>query len=365
MRLNSATRVLVTGGFGFLGGHLLERLLGSGAQVHLVDDLSSNPVPVEVLLGELPHTEALTYDIATVEDYLSATPDRFDLVFHLASVVGPAGVLRHGGRIVASIVNDTYRLAEYALAHHARLVDVSTSEVYGGGREGLCAEDDQKIVPARPSFRLEYAVAKLAAETALVNLHARDGLDVVIVRPFNIAGPRQSGEGGFVLPRFLAQARLRLPLTIFGDGSARRAFSHVEDLADGIWKAGDRGSPGTAYNLGNHENVLTVEELADCVLRVTGSDSEKEFVDPETVYGTTFVEANDKFPAAGRAISELGWRPTKGVEQIVRDTWEYMQAAPPDVFARLAGKKLVEQLVEAQAWPPPGDRQAPPRAVRL
>jgi UDP-glucose 4-epimerase len=348
--LNEDTRVLVTGGFGFLGGHLLEQLLAAGVRrLHVVDNLTSNPVGVDVLLNELGAADTLTFDTVSVADYLRGTPGEFDIVFHLASVVGPAGVLRHGGRIVSSIVDDTYLLADYAAERGARLVDISTSEVYGGGRDGLCREDDHKIVPPDASYRLEYAVAKLAAETALVNLWSRHGLDVVIVRPFNIAGPRQSGEGGFVLPRFLAQARLRLPLTVFGSGQARRAFSHVRDLADGIIRAGDRGVAGTAYNLGNHHNVITVDGLADCVLQVTGSESEKQYVDPTTIYGPTFVEANDKFPAAGRAIAELDWSPSADVEQIVRDTWNYMVDASPETFARLAGKKLIEQLVEAQA----------------
>jgi len=357
--LDSNTRVLVTGGFGFLGGHLLERLLSAGVRrVHVVDNLTSNPVPIEVLLGELPHTESLTYDFVSVKDYFAGAPEPFDVIFHLASVVGPAGVLRHGGRIVASIVEDTYLLADFALDRGARLVDISTSEVYGGGQQGLCAEDIDKVVPARTSYRVEYAVAKLAAETALINLEVRHGLDVVIVRPFNVAGPRQSGDGGFVVPRFLAQARFGLPLTIFGAGRARRAFSHVEDLTAGILLAATRGVRGLAYNLGNHQNVLTIDQLADCVLRVTGATSEKRYVDPETIYGPSFAEANDKFPAAGRAISELGWKPEKNVDQIVGDAWEYMQAASPETFARLAGEKLMEQLVEAQTTPQPQARAA-------
>jgi nucleoside-diphosphate-sugar epimerase len=342
-------RVLVTGGFGFLGGHILEQILEMGpARVHVVDNLSSNPVDVQVLLEELPTSEVLSYDLSTVADYMASGPGDFDVIIHLASVVGPAGVLRHGGRIVSSIVDDTYLLADYALERSARLVDVSTSEVYGGGRDGLCREGDPKIVPAETSFRLEYAVGKLAAETALINLCAKDGLDVVIVRPFNIAGPRQSGEGGFVLPRFLAQAHLGLPLTIFGTGQARRAFSHVSDLADGVIRAAWKGRPGTAYNVGNHDNVVTVEGLADAVLEATGSSSPKAFLDPVSIYGDAFVEANDKFPEAGRAIHELGWRPAADVHQIVRDTWEYMRDATPETFARLAGRKVIEQLVEAQ-----------------
>jgi UDP-glucose 4-epimerase len=343
------TRVLVTGGFGFLGGHVAELLLDAGASVHVVDNLSTSPVPLDVLLEELGQPERLTFEITSVGEYLRGAPPAFDLVLHLASIVGPAGVLNHSGRIVSSIVADTYLLADYALEHKARLLDVSTSEVYGGGRDGLCSEADPKIVPAETSARLEYAVAKLAAETALINLHSSQGLDVVIVRPFNIAGPRQSGEGGFVLPRFLAQARMGLPLTIFGNGEARRAFSHVRDLAEGIVLAAQHGRAGTAYNLGHHENVVTIESLADQVLRATGSSSPKNHVDPTTIYGPTFVEANDKFPEAGRAVKELGWVPSRTVEDVIRDTWEYMLEASPQTFAQLAGKKLIEQLVEAQA----------------
>jgi nucleoside-diphosphate-sugar epimerase len=340
--------VLVTGGFGFLGGHVLERLLAEpGTHVHVVDNLSSNPISVERLLADLGTPANLTYDITTVEDYISADPAAFDEVVHLASPVGPAGVLKHGGRIVSSVVGDTYLLADYCLASRARLLDVSTSEVYGGGRDGLCSEDDPKIVPAEPSFRLEYAVGKLAAETALINLHARSGLDVVIVRPFNIAGPRQSGEGGFVLPRFLCQARFGLPLTIFGDGSARRAFSHVGDLADGVILALRRGEPGVAYNLGNPDNRVTVGGLADLVLEVTASHSAKAYIDPTTIYGPFFKEANDKFPAAGRAILELGWAPSRSVAEVVSDSWDYIEGCDAGTVSRIAGSQVVDALVAA------------------
>ncbi len=349
VRLGPSSRVLVTGGFGFLGGHILEQLITEGVErIHVVDDLSTSPVSIEVLLDDLPQNSFLTYDICKVADYLRNGPEEFDVILHLASVVGPAGVLKHGGRIVSSIVDDTYALADYALEYGSRLVDVSTSEIYGGGRDGLCAEHDSKIVPAETSYRIEYAVGKLAAETALLNLQSRVGLDVVIVRPFNIAGPRQSGSGGFVLPRFIAQARLGLPLTVFGDGQARRAFSHVKDLSDGIIRAARFSESGEAYNLGNHENVLTVEDLADRVLAISGSNSTKEFVDPRTIYGPDFTEANDKFPAAGRAISDLGWKPTAGVDEIVRDTWDYTTASSAETFASLAGEEVMERLLESQ-----------------
>ena len=344
------SRILVTGGFGFVGGHVLELLLARpDVEVHVVDDLSSNPVRHERLLAEVGNPARLSFDLCSIEEYVAAGAGEFDSIVHLAAPVGPAGILKDGGRIVSRVVADTYLLADYALGHGARFLDVSTSEVYGGGRDGLCDEEDAKIVPAKTTFRLEYAVAKLAAETALVNLHARDGLDVVIVRPFNVAGPRQSGEGGFVLPRFIAQAMNGLPLTIFGSGEARRTFTHVHETADGIVRALERGTPGIAYNLGNHRNVITVDQLADIVLEVTGSTSTKRYVDPTEIYGPHFAEANDKFPSTGRAVAELGWNPTHRVAEVVSDAYEYMKSLPEDEFARLAGGEVMQQLREAHA----------------
>jgi nucleoside-diphosphate-sugar epimerase len=340
-------------------GILLKR---ANAKVHVVDNLTSNPLAPERLLAELNAPARLTFDVCSIADYVDGGPGAFDAIVHLASPVGPAGVLKHGGRIVSAVVNDCYLLADYAIEHGARLLNVSTSEVYGGGRDGLCDENDAKIVPAETSFRLEYAIAKLAAETALINLNARDGLNVVTVRPFNIAGPRQSGEAGFVVPRFLAQAMLGLPMTIFGTGKARRAFTHVYDMATGIVNALERGTAGVAYNLGNHRNIITVDELADVVLEVTGSDVPKEYVEAQDVYGANFAEANDKFPAVGRASSELDWNPTRNVRAVVIDAFNYFTSVPPEDFRRLAGTKVIEQLLETRTVRGTGSQATSPEA---
>lgn len=317
------SRVLVTGGFGFIGGHLIERILQeSDDSIHVVDNLSTSPCPLEYLLDSLSFTSRLTYDICSLADYMGGDPDTFEQVFHLASPVGPAGVLQHGGDMVREVVNDAYLLIDYCLDVGARLLDVSTSEVYGGGQEGYCTESAPKIVPPETTIRLEYAIAKLAAETAIINSHAVKGLDAVIVRPFNVAGPRQSPVGGFVLPRFIRQARAGDPITIFGDGKAVRAFTHVVDLAQGIRLAMESGRSGQAYNLGNPVNKLSISELADRVLSVLGSGSEKRFVDPRTIYGDRYAEANDKFPDARKAIDELGWKPQYDLDAVIRGTYE-------------------------------------------
>ncbi|HUJ09427.1 MAG TPA: NAD-dependent epimerase/dehydratase family protein [Verrucomicrobiae bacterium] len=315
--------ILVTGGFGFLGSHLLEVLLSSPENhIHVVDNLSTNVVdPAEFSRSS---GERLTYDAVSVEEFFTKTarPKQFSEIYHLASVVGPVGVLRHAGNIVRSVVRDTYLLIDYCLATKAKLLDVSTSEVYGGGKEGFCSEDFDKIVPANTTIRLEYAVGKLAAETALINTQRTRDLWTVIIRPFNISGKRQRPGGGFVLPRFVSQALKGEPLTVYGDGSQIRAFTHAHDISTGIEAAMALGRPGEAYNLGNPNNRVTILELAQKVIKISGSSSQIQFVDPVKLHGQLFAEAANKFPNSTKAQKELNWRFDIGIDEIVEEAVE-------------------------------------------
>lgn len=332
--------ILVTGGFGFIGGHLIDYLTSIKPTNHIfvVDNLSSNPIPLDNLMKELGKRENLTYSISSIEEfYTRGNKTKWDQIYHLASIVGPVGVLPHAGKIVKSIVDDTYYLADIALKCGARLVDVSTSEVYGGGQEGYCNEDFAKIVPAKTTIRLEYAVAKLAAETALINMAKTISLDVVIVRPFNVSGPRQSGKGGFVLPRFISMAIRNQPLTVFGIGNQIRAFMHIKDMVWGIVNAMKYGKSSAAYNLGNHKNKISIGELADLVINITKSKSGKVFVDPKQIYGPFFEESNDKYPDASLAMKELFWNPQLSIESVINDTYNYMKRLDSKLFDMLSG----------------------------
>lgn len=324
-------KILVTGGFGFIGTHLVEQLLEQGHNVHVVDNLSTSAVDLPAYLAQVKRAKDLTYVAASVEEFCSTRSNgAFDQIYHLASVVGPVGVLEYGGRLAQKIINDSQRVA--ALAKHcgAKLVEVSTSEVYGGGKNGYCTEDDFKVVQPRTSIRLEYAIGKLAAEIAVVNATNTSGLKASVVRPFNVAGPRQSGKGGFVLPRFIKQAIAGEPLTVYGDGSMIRAFTHVGDVAAGIILVMENGRNGCAYNIGNPVNKTTILELARRVLSVTKSKSEIIFVDPKTLFGPLFEEANDKYPDASRAMSELGWNPRFGLDDTIVDSFEYIRTGRVD-----------------------------------
>jgi UDP-glucose 4-epimerase len=327
MTTNPGRSILVTGGFGFIGSHLVELLLKEpDTKVHIVDNLATSPIDPKEYLGQVRYPERLTYDITTVKEYFSR-PELLpcDEVYHLASVVGPVGVLKHAGRILQNIVDDMYSVVGYATKVNARICDVSTSEVYGGGRDGYCSERDSMIIPPKVTVRLEYAVAKLGCEVTLTNLTRTSDLNAVIVRPFNVAGPRQATEGGFVLPRFIKQALAGEPLTVYGDGKMVRAFTHVQDIADGIIRTMRYGRPGEAYNIGNPANKITILELAERVLKLVDGKSQVSFVDPKTLWGPLFEEANDKYPDADRALTELRWHPRHDLDDIIQQSIDYIR----------------------------------------
>lgn len=316
-------RILVTGGFGFLGTSLSEELLkDKNNLLHVVDDMSTSPIMLEDFLNVIGNPKNLTYDICRIDEYFKRNNlPIYNSIYHLASPVGPAGVLKHAGNMVRDVVRDNYTLMDYCLKYNCKMLDVSTSEVYGGGVEGYCSEETSKVVPPKTTVRLEYAIAKLAAETALINTCTVTDLQAIIVRPFNISGPRQSPLGGFVLPRFIQLADAGKPITVFGKGNQIRAFTHVKDMVDGIILAAERGQRGIAYNLGNVKNKTTILDLAKRVKRILNSNSEIVFIDPKTIYGPLYEEANDKFPDATKAEIELGWISKYSIDETITDAF--------------------------------------------
>jgi nucleoside-diphosphate-sugar epimerase len=280
-------RAIVTGSAGFIGSHLVDRLSTDGWDVTGIDRKAG------------PSIQGMT-----------ELPPEVDAIFHLASPVGPVGVLSQAGYIVSEVIECADIVARWAAGYGCPLVDVSTSEVYGSG--GSDSEDDVCTFRSETSARKEYAIAKLAAETMLRNRP----LDLRIIRPFNVAGPRQSSEGGFVIPRFIEQARAGVPLTVYQPGSQRRAFTHVLDIVDGLVRS--IGWPADVYNLGNPANSTSISALARLVFSTLGVGGTIETVNPQAIHGPHFREAPDKLPNPGKAMN-LGWVPTRDLATIIRD----------------------------------------------
>ncbi len=332
----------MTGGFGFLGTHLLEEISEKtpGANVHVIDNFTTSPMGLEKTLESLSIDLNLTYENCDLRDsqVIKEKNTIFDEIYHLASYVGPAGVLNHGGNMIRGIVQDGYQMIDYAVENSSRLLLASSSEVYGGGVNGLCSESTSRIVPAETTIRLEYAVGKIAIETALLNTGKMKNLSNTVIRPFNVAGPRQSGKGGFVLPRFITAAMEDRDLTVFGDGKARRAFTHVRDIANGCFLAMHHASSGKVFNLGNPQNITTIGQFAQSVVDLLRSNSNIVNVDPKTLYGDLYEEASEKFPDSKMTMETLNWNPSYTLEEIIVTTWEFMKSLNSEDFRNFSGK---------------------------
>lgn len=308
-------RILVTGGLGFIGQVLLRSLLADRDidYIDVVDNLCNSSLPKQKNFPDY-----VTPHIISVNDFVPSR--KYSEIYHLASPVGPAGVLNYAGRMGPMIISDTHKMAQLALDHGAKLIDISTSEVYGKDPGSIAQKEDiEKIVPGEVTVRLEYGVSKLASEISLLNMTKSTDLRVNIVRPFNIVGPSQSGEVGFVLPRFIDQALKNEPLTVFGNGQQKRAFTSVNDFVRGIKMIMESNINGEIFNIGNPANLCSIIDLARIVIKLTESNSLPKLCDPKTIYGEFYAEAWNKIPNINKIRNLIGWKPRESIRDIVKE----------------------------------------------
>lgn len=310
-RCPTPRRILITGGLGFIGSSIAEAHLAAGDKVTIIDDQSSNVV--ERVKGATVIRADLTHFLGPRAH--SMLPQSFDRVVHCASPVGPAGILQHRGRIASMILEKTRRAIDYCVATQTRLVNISTSEVYGFS--GVYKESDDLRVPARASARIEYALGKLAAE---YECRLTPGLESVSIRPFNVAGARQSKRGGFVLPTFAEQAVTGDPLTVYSGGKQRRAFTSVDDVARLIVHHLDAAEwAGEAVNAGNPENTTTILGLARRVNTRAGQPADHIIhTSGQAVHGSAYAEAEGVVKIPDITLARLlGWEPEVSLEMLV------------------------------------------------
>jgi UDP-glucose 4-epimerase len=304
-------QILVTGGLGFIGHHFSKKLIECGARVTVVDDRSTNAVTSSYF------ADSAIVHLAKFRELKLET--KFDWVCHLASPVGPTRVMRTGGEVGCNMVQDLEWLINSYDGTGAKILFVSSSEVYGVA--GVGCETQDLVVRFPYSGRREYACAKLLAEIMLYNAHRTRGLPVLVIRPFNVVGRRQSAEGGFVIPRFLDAVRAAQPLTIYGDGSQRRCFTHVLDVAEAMIALMAIGANGT-FNVANPENEITIQELAER-LRIAiqkslpGVPVQLQHVDPKDLFGQLYEEAPDKIADMSKFFAAVSWRPTRTIDDIL------------------------------------------------
>jgi len=318
----SKQKVLITGGLGFIGAHCIEKWKGSGWDVCVVDNMSTNAIPIDHEL--LEGVQVINENILDV-DY--KTLPKVDLVLHLASPVGPVGVLKHSGNMARIILDDIYWAINTAKHNNCPLVFISTCEIYGHRAEkSYLKEEDDKVLHGEFTVRNEYAIAKLLSEIVLVNQgRINSDFKYQIIRPFNVTGEYQLPDGGFVLPRFVHQALNNEDITVYYDGLQLRAFTWVKDIVDGIYltSVAEDNDWNEEWNIGNELNERTILYLAEKVKEITETDSNITHVDPTELHGPLFAEAPEKIPDSEKIKERLGWKPTKGVDEVIQEVVEY------------------------------------------
>jgi UDP-glucose 4-epimerase len=318
-RLKASPRIhLITGGAGFIGSHLADALVARGDRVVILDDLSTGRRENIVHLienGDAVFVEGSVLDADLVDQWVQRT----DSVFHLASAVGVKLVVEHPLESLMNNVRGTNVVAHAASRYGKRMLFTSTSEVYGKHSNGALPEDADSLLGPSSKARWGYANTKAFGEMLAFGYARERGAETVVVRLFNSVGPRQLGSYGMVLPRFVSQALTGDDLTVYGDGSQSRCFTHVYDTVAGILSVADHErAVGRVFNIGTTRDI-TVQELAERVIARTGSSSRIRYIPYELAYGEGFEELGSRKPNTA-AIEELcGWRALRTIDDAIDD----------------------------------------------
>jgi UDP-glucose 4-epimerase len=310
-------RALVTGGAGFIGSHLADRLLGRGDQVILLDDLSTGRlVNIEHLTGS-PDAEFVLGSVLNA-DLVDHVVSRVDTVFHLAAAVGVNLIVEKPLESLMTNIRGTETVIEKAHKYGKRVLVTSTSEIYGKNTSDSLSEDDDRILGSPLKSRWSYSEAKAIDEILAYTYWREKGLETVIVRLFNTVGPRQTGSYGMVVPRFVGQALRNQPISIFGDGTQTRCFCHVSDVVDGLVSLSEHSEAfGKVFNLGGSEEISIIS-LAERVVNLAESESRIEFIPYDQAYEEGFEDMARRVPNTSRANRLVGFETSVGLDDTIR-----------------------------------------------
>jgi UDP-glucose 4-epimerase len=310
--------VLITGGAGFIGSHLVDHFLAeTDREVVVLDDFSTGSASnlSHVDAGRVKTVDGDVRDKSLVTDLVSEA----DAVYHLAAAVGVETIVDHPLASLRTNLQGTENVLSAAADDATPTFIASSSEVYGKSEDVPFAEEDDRVYGAPTSPRWGYATSKAADEFLALGFHAEHGLPVVVGRYFNIVGPRQTGKYGMVIPTFVEQALAGEDLTVYGDGTQTRSFTHVEDAVS-ITHAllSDPAAHGEVYNVGA-PNPTSINDLASRVIELTGSDSGITYVPFAEAYDEDFEEPDEREPDVSKLRNVLGRAPTANLDRILHD----------------------------------------------
>jgi len=311
--------ILVTGGAGFIGSHLVERLLADGKSVVVVDDLSTGSLENLRAVSPHPKLRVIQSKISECAE-LAGLAGQAESIYHLAAAVGVELVVKSPIRVLDTNLHETEVLLAAAAPQRTPILLASTSEVYGKSLKPAFSEEDDLLIGPPHQSRWSYACSKLMDEFLVFAFAQERGLPVVVARLFNTVGPRQTGRYGMVLPRFIAAARNGQPLKVFGDGRQSRCFCYVLDTVEALVRLqNSAGARGEVFNVGGTEEI-NILDLARRVIETLGSKSMIEFVPYAEAYAPGFDDMRRRKPMVEKLARVTGFQPATSLDEIIRRT---------------------------------------------
>jgi nucleoside-diphosphate-sugar epimerase len=317
-------KVLISGGAGFIGSHLAEKLLEKGDEVFAIDNLWTGKL---ANLSRVQNNEGFHLVVDTIlnESVMNELVFKADHIYHLAAAVGVRTIMDNPVETLDINVKGTEVVLRLANRFKKKVFITSTSEIYGNHMEHTLAEDDNRVMGSVKKRRWAYACSKTLDEFLALAYFDEKKLPVVVGRLFNTVGPRQTGQYGMVLPNFVQSALLGKPISVYGDGDQTRSFTHVHDVVEAI--TGLMSEPraeGDVFNVGNDKEV-TINELAEKVKKMTGSNSPIEHVSYEKAYGPGFEDMRRRCPNIEKIRNLIGFKPKYDLEAMIQGVIDFFK----------------------------------------
>lgn len=317
-------KVLITGGAGFIGSHLAEKLLADGNEVSVIDNLSTGKYSNIIHLIKNPNFK-YTLDSILNREVLKKLIKECDLVYHMAAAVGVKYIIDNPLLSLRTNIVGTENVLEFSNKYKKKVLLASTSEIYGKSNTVPFKEEDDRLLGSTHITRWSYSASKAIDEFLALAYYREKKLPIVIVRCFNTVGPRQTGQYGMVIPTFVRNAMLNHPITVFGDGKQSRCFCDVDDVTDGMIKLMNyKKAEGEIFNIGTDKNI-TIEELAQKIKKMTNSKSKIEYIKYEDAYEEGFEDMRSRKPDLSKIKKFIEYRPKYNLEQILEKIINYFE----------------------------------------
>jgi UDP-glucose 4-epimerase len=312
-------KVFITGGAGFIGSHLCDALVAEGKEVTVLDNLSTGSKKnIAHLEGKIKVLQGDIRDLKLVESLV----ENCDLVLHMAAALGVENILENPIESISTNFHGSEIVLNASVKFDKRIVIASTSEIYGKNPKQPLSETDDRVVGTPQKLRWTYSDAKALEEAIAHALFLTKNLKVTTIRLFNTVGPRQIGEYGMVIPRFIKAAIKNEPINIFGDGSQSRVFCHVNDATRAILSlANSRECIGEVFNIGGIGEI-TILDLAHLVIKTVNSKSEIIFTDYSKAYKVGYEDMHRRIPDISKINNFIGWKPNINLETTIKDIYE-------------------------------------------